>query len=109
MSIGQVAEILTMAVLGVTLKSLGWRTTMIIGILGYTVRFAVYAFLPEHMGLIILVNVLHGIVLRVLLRDGLHLRRRVLPEGRPRQRAGAVQPDDPRASARSSPTRSARC
>jgi hypothetical protein len=60
MSIGQVAEILTMAALGMTLKRLGWRTTMIIGILGYTVRFAVYAFLPEHMGLIILVNVLHG-------------------------------------------------
>jgi nucleoside transporter len=60
MSIGQVAEILTMAALGVTLKTLGWRTTMIIGILGYTVRFLVYAFLPDHMGLIILVNVLHG-------------------------------------------------
>jgi nucleoside transporter len=60
MSIGQVAEILTMAALGVTLKTLGWRNTMIIGILGYTVRFAVYAFLPQHMGLIILVNVLHG-------------------------------------------------
>jgi nucleoside transporter len=60
MSIGQVAEILTMAALGVTLKKLGWRTTMIIGILGYTVRFAVYAFLPEHMWLIVLVNVLHG-------------------------------------------------
>src|SRR3954469_15428035 len=60
MSIGQVAEILTMAALGVTLKKLGWRMTMIIGILGYTVRFAVYAFLPQHMGLIILVNVLHG-------------------------------------------------
>jgi nucleoside transporter len=60
MSIGQIAEILTMAVLGITLKSLGWRTTMILGILGYTIRFAVYAFLPEHMNLIILVNVLHG-------------------------------------------------
>jgi nucleoside transporter len=60
MSIGQIAEILTMAVLGVTLKKLGWRTTMIIGILGYTVRFAVFAFLPDHMNLIILVNVLHG-------------------------------------------------
>jgi nucleoside transporter len=60
MSIGQVAEILTMAALGVTLKTLGWRTTMIIGILGYTVRFAVYAFLPDHMWLIVFVNVLHG-------------------------------------------------
>src|SRR6266851_8636424 len=35
MSIGQVAEILTMLVLGATLKRLGWRTTMIIGILGH--------------------------------------------------------------------------
>ncbi|MEO8077914.1 MAG: MFS transporter [Acidobacteriota bacterium] len=60
MSIGQIAEILTMAILGMTLKKLGWRTTMIIGILGYTVRFAVYAFMPEHMNVIILVNVLHG-------------------------------------------------
>src|SRR5207253_9824946 len=35
MSIGQVAEILTMIILGVTLKRLGWRTTMAIGILGH--------------------------------------------------------------------------
>ena len=61
MSIGQVAEILTMLVLGVTLKRLGWRTTMIIGILGHAARFAVFAFLADHQGLIILVNVLHGI------------------------------------------------
>jgi nucleoside transporter len=61
MSIGQVAEILTMFALGVTLKKLGWRTTMIIGILGHAGRFAVYAFLPQHQELIILVQVLHGI------------------------------------------------
>ncbi len=61
MSIGQVAEILTMAVLGVTLKRLGWRTTMIIGILGHAARFAVFAFLPQYKELIILVNVVHGI------------------------------------------------
>ncbi|MFM8360223.1 MAG: MFS transporter, partial [Verrucomicrobiota bacterium] len=46
MSIGQVAEILTMFVLGATLKTLGWRTTMIIGILGHAARFAVYSFMP---------------------------------------------------------------
>ena len=46
MSIGQVAEIGTMAVLGFVLKRLGWRTTMIIGILGHTARFAVFAFFP---------------------------------------------------------------
>ncbi len=61
MSIGQVAEILTMAVLGVTLKKLGWRMTMLIGTLGHVVRFAVYAFFPQSPGLIIGVQILHGI------------------------------------------------
>jgi nucleoside transporter len=61
MSVGQIAEILTMLVLGVTLKSLGWRATMVIGILGHAARFAVYAFFPQHAGLIILVQILHGI------------------------------------------------
>ncbi|MDQ3213063.1 MAG: MFS transporter [Acidobacteriota bacterium] len=61
MSIGQIAEILTMLVLGVTLKKLGWRVTMIVGILGHAARFAVFAFMPEHTNVIILINVLHGI------------------------------------------------
>ncbi len=61
MSIGQVAEILTMFVLGATLKKLGWRTTMIVGILGHTARFAVYSFVPDSAALIILIQVLHGI------------------------------------------------
>lgn len=61
MSIGQVAEILTMFVLGATLKALGWRATLIVGILGHTARFAVYAFFPQHKELIILVQILHGI------------------------------------------------
>jgi nucleoside transporter len=61
MSVGQVAEVLTMLILGVTLKSLGWRKTMIIGILGHAARFAVYAFFPQNAKLIILVQILHGI------------------------------------------------
>ena len=63
MSIGQVAEILTMAVLGTCLKHLGWRTTMIVGILGHAARFAIFAFCgtPEFAWLIIAVNVLHGV------------------------------------------------
>ena len=61
MSVGQIAEILTMFVLGVTLKKLGWRTTMIFGILGHAARFAVYAFFPQHKELIIVVQILHGI------------------------------------------------
>ena len=61
MSIGQVAEIATMAVLGTVLARLGWKTTMAIGILGHAARFAVFAFLPQHQWLIIAVQVLHGI------------------------------------------------
>jgi hypothetical protein len=61
MTIGQVAELLTMLILGVTLKKLGWRLTMIIGILGHAARFAVYAYFPQSAGLIIAVQILHGI------------------------------------------------
>jgi MFS family permease len=61
MSIGQVAEILTMMVLGGVLAKLGWKTTMILGILGHAVRFAVFAFLPQNQAVIIAVQVLHGI------------------------------------------------
>ncbi len=61
MSIGQVMEILTMFILGATLKRLGWRTTMIVGILGHTARFAVYAFFPQNQALIILVQLVHGV------------------------------------------------
>jgi len=61
MSIGQIAEITTMAILGVTLKRLGWRTTMILGILGHAARFAVFAFFPQYKAAVILINVIHGI------------------------------------------------
>ena len=61
LSLGQVAEILTMFILGATLKRLGWRATMIVGILGHAVRFAVFAFLPDHPVLVVLVNLVHGI------------------------------------------------
>ena len=61
MSIGQIAEILTMFVLGATLRKFGWRTTMVVGVLGHAARFATYAFFPQSPGLIILIQVLHGI------------------------------------------------
>jgi len=60
-SIGQVAEILTMVVLGTVLKKLGWRITMMVGIIGYALRFAVFAWLPETTYLIVLINLVHGI------------------------------------------------
>lgn len=61
MSLGQIAEIFTMAVLGYFLKRLGWKKIMILGILGHTIRFAVFAFFPEARALIVLIQVLHGI------------------------------------------------
>jgi len=60
MSVGQIAEIGTMALLGYVLKNLGWRWTMIIGILGHTVRFGAWAFVPDPY-FAVAVNVLHGI------------------------------------------------
>lgn len=60
MSIGQVAEIGTMAGLGLVLKNLGWKATMILGVLGHTVRFGVFALMPETIP-VILINVVHGI------------------------------------------------
>ena len=61
MSIGQVAEIATMAILGAVLAKLGWKATMILGILGHAARFAVFALLPQNQAVIIAVQVLHGI------------------------------------------------
>jgi MFS family permease len=61
MSIGQVAEILTMFILGATLKRLGWRATMIFGICGHVIRFLVFAFLPQYQWLVVAVNLIHGI------------------------------------------------
>jgi len=61
MSIGQVAEILTMAVLGLCLKRLGWKWTMIIGILGHAGRFLIFAFFSQNVPAVVAVQVLHGI------------------------------------------------
>jgi predicted MFS family arabinose efflux permease len=61
MTIGQVAEIGTMLILAAVLQKLGWRWTMVIGVLGHVARFGVFAFFPESQGLVIAVQVLHGI------------------------------------------------
>lgn len=62
-SIGQGAEIVTMLVLGVVLKKLGWKWTMILGVLGHAARYSVFAFFgtPQHEWLIVGIQVLHGI------------------------------------------------
>jgi len=61
MSIGQIAEIATMAVLGLALKRLGWMWTMTIGVLGHAVRFLLFAFFSESIATIIVVQLLHGV------------------------------------------------
>jgi len=60
MSIGQIAEIGTMAVLGFVLKRLGWRRTMVLGILGHAIRFGIFALAPIP-ALVVAINILHGI------------------------------------------------
>jgi nucleoside transporter len=59
MSIGQVAEIATMAVLGVVLKRLGWRTTMAVGIAAHAIRFFMYA-VGDPLWLMVAINIVHG-------------------------------------------------
>jgi nucleoside transporter len=60
MKIGQIAEIVTMVFLGLVLKKLGWRWTMILGVLGHAARFAVFAFWPEKAPAV-LINAVHGV------------------------------------------------
>jgi MFS family permease len=62
-SIGQVAEILTMLILGVVLTKVGWKVTLIVGVFGHAARFGIFAFFgtPEWQWLIIVIQVLHGI------------------------------------------------
>src|SRR5258706_3353000 len=61
MSLGQVAEILTMVVLGKVLLRLGWKWTMLVGILGHVARFAIFAFFPDAKWLIVAIQLVHGI------------------------------------------------
>ena len=59
MSIGQIAEILTMAILGTVLSRYGWRTTMAVGIAAHALRFFVYA-IGDPLWVMVAINVVHG-------------------------------------------------
>lgn len=61
LSLGQLAEVVTMAVLGLVLARLGWRTTMIVGILGHAARFIVFATAADSVATIVAVQLLHGV------------------------------------------------
>ncbi len=59
MSVGQVAEIASMALLGWALARMGWRWTMTIGILAHAARFFVFA-IGDPLWLMVAVNLVHG-------------------------------------------------
>ena len=59
MSIGQIAEIVTMAGLGMVLRRLGWRKTMAVGVAAHAARFFVYA-IGDPLWLMVAINVVHG-------------------------------------------------
>ena len=61
LSLGQLAEILAMMMLGPVLARLGWRITMIVGVLGHAARFSIFAFFPDAVPLMIAVQMLHGV------------------------------------------------
>jgi MFS family permease len=61
LSLGQLAEMGTMFLLGAVLARLGWRATMIVGILGHAARFLIFAFAPDNVPAIVAVQLLHGI------------------------------------------------
>ena len=60
MSIGQIAEMLTMSFLGLFLTRFGWRATLVIGGLGQVIKFGLFAWLPTPTAAIIAIF-LHGL------------------------------------------------
>ena len=59
MSIGQLAEIATMAALGYVLARLGWTRTLTVGLLAHALRFFVYC-LGDPLWLMVGINLVHG-------------------------------------------------
>jgi MFS family permease len=59
MSVGQIAEIASMAALGWALSRLGWKWTMTVGILAHAARFFVFA-IGDPLWLMVAINVVHG-------------------------------------------------
>jgi nucleoside transporter len=60
MSVGQIAEIASMAALGLVLARLGWRWTLILGIFAHALRFFVFA-IGDPLWLMVAINVVHGV------------------------------------------------
>ena len=61
MSIGQLAEIASMFLIGAMLTRLGWKWTLILGVSGQVARFTIFAFFP-YPAMVIVGIALHGMV-----------------------------------------------
>lgn len=61
MGISQFSEIFVTFLLGVILVRLGWKTTMVVGILAHAARFGAYSFLADYLPVIVAVQLLHGV------------------------------------------------
>lgn len=62
MSIGQFSEIFFLAILGLLLKQLGYRWTLVLGGLAYVLRFVVFATTtPDTKAIAAVANALHGL------------------------------------------------
>jgi len=61
MSIGQLAEILVLAAVGLMLKRLGFRWVLAIGASAYVLRFAIFGTTSLPLGLIVASQALHGV------------------------------------------------
>jgi nucleoside transporter len=60
MSVGQIAEIASMAGLGLALARLGWRWTMTLGVLAHALRFFVFS-IGDPLWLMVAINAVHGL------------------------------------------------
>lgn len=81
MGIGQITELVMMAVLGFCLKRLGWRNVMVLGILAYTLRYFLFALAPSPLVAIPTIA-LHGVGFAFFFA-ALYFCGRVLSQGRP--------------------------
>lgn len=62
LSIGQVSEIFFLAILGFLLARLGYKWTLVVGALAYSLRFALFAIAtPETRSIVLAANALHGL------------------------------------------------
>jgi len=61
MSLGQIAEIGTMALLGLMLKRLGFRRVLLVGTFAYFLRYAIFGTLSLPLWVIVASQALHGV------------------------------------------------